>query len=226
MILTTGGRAVGATSTRSCPRSSANANASSMASTPNCSPSLPITRTGLIRIWRFTLTLFSRSLVDSGCLLYGEKRKTPRGAGCPQQHRIGPWGPEEKRIGTRSHAVCSGWRALGLSLLCPLILADLRPKSKGKLPIAHCPSQKGCGASIARECWLLSPFSMGNGQSAICLCCSMGEEACHHSSGRRCSPTDICRRDARLATPHPASRHRTAPRPSSHTSCPWCSGCW
>jgi len=52
MILTTGGRAVGATSTRSSPRSCAAASASSMGRTPSCSPVAVMTRTGLMRIMR------------------------------------------------------------------------------------------------------------------------------------------------------------------------------
>src|ERR1041384_7079793 len=52
MILTTGGRASGATSTRSRPRSCAAASASSIASTPSCWPSSAIARTGLMRIIR------------------------------------------------------------------------------------------------------------------------------------------------------------------------------
>src|SRR6266480_729768 len=50
MIFATGGRASGATSTRSRPRSCAAANASSTVSTPSCAPSGAITRIGLIRI--------------------------------------------------------------------------------------------------------------------------------------------------------------------------------
>src|SRR5205814_6367684 len=53
-ILTTGGRASGATSTRSSPRCCAAANASSTVITPSCSPSGAITRRGLMRICRFT----------------------------------------------------------------------------------------------------------------------------------------------------------------------------
>src|SRR6266496_6790160 len=54
MIFTTGGRASGATSTRSRPRSTAAASASSTVITPSCAPSGAITRSGLIRICRFT----------------------------------------------------------------------------------------------------------------------------------------------------------------------------
>src|SRR6266545_878857 len=75
MILTTGGRAIGATSTRSSPRSSAAASASSTAITPNCSPPGPITRTGLMRICRLTRTRFSRSFVDSGRTSFCETKK-------------------------------------------------------------------------------------------------------------------------------------------------------
>src|SRR2546425_2666975 len=54
MILATGGRASGATSTRSRPRSTAAASASSTVITPSCSPSGAMTRMGLVRICRFT----------------------------------------------------------------------------------------------------------------------------------------------------------------------------
>src|SRR6266516_2428774 len=54
MIFTTGGRASGATSTRSRPRSCAAARASSTVITPSCAPSGAITRRGLIRICLFT----------------------------------------------------------------------------------------------------------------------------------------------------------------------------
>src|SRR3954463_13158280 len=77
MILTTGGRAVGATSTRSSPRSTAAASASSIGSTPNCSPAAVITRTGLIRIIRLTRVLFSRSFVDSECLHHQKEKRAP-----------------------------------------------------------------------------------------------------------------------------------------------------
>src|SRR5437016_4277456 len=63
MIFATGGRASGATSTRSRPRSCAAASASSTVSTPSCAPSGAITRIGLIRICRFTRT--------RGALLFG-----------------------------------------------------------------------------------------------------------------------------------------------------------
>src|SRR5881392_385209 len=56
MIFATGGRASGATSTRSRPRSWAAANASSTVSTPSCAPSGAITRIGLMRICRFPRT--------------------------------------------------------------------------------------------------------------------------------------------------------------------------
>lgn len=53
MSLTTGGRASGATSTRSSPRSSARSRASSIETIPTCPPSSSIRRTGLIRICSF-----------------------------------------------------------------------------------------------------------------------------------------------------------------------------
>jgi hypothetical protein len=59
MSLTTGGRASGATSTRSNPASSAFALASSIETIPNCSPSPLIRRTGLIRIWSLSRTFCS-----------------------------------------------------------------------------------------------------------------------------------------------------------------------
>src|SRR6476620_2067302 len=77
MILTTGGRAVGATSTRSSPRSIAAANASSIGSTPSCSPAAVITRTGLIRIIRLTRIRFSRSFVASACLQAIKEKEHP-----------------------------------------------------------------------------------------------------------------------------------------------------
>src|SRR5439155_9281603 len=86
MILTTGGRAMGATSTRSSPFPSATASASSIGSTPNCSPVSEITRTGLMRIMRLTRTRRSRSFVLSG---------TPPGSRFSrcrvQGARCGPW---------------------------------------------------------------------------------------------------------------------------------------
>src|SRR5690606_2109652 len=63
MIRTTGGRAFGATSTRSRPWLSAAASASSTGMMPSCAPSALMTRTGLIRICRFTRTLFSIAIV-------------------------------------------------------------------------------------------------------------------------------------------------------------------
>ena len=57
--LTTGGRASGATSTRSNPVSSALSRASSMLTIPTCSPSSAMRRMGLIRIWSLTRTFCS-----------------------------------------------------------------------------------------------------------------------------------------------------------------------
>ena len=57
MSLTTGGRASGATSTRSSPRSSARSRASSIETIPTCPPSSSIRRTGLIRICSFMRVL-------------------------------------------------------------------------------------------------------------------------------------------------------------------------
>src|SRR6185295_6342205 len=59
MMRTTIGRASGATSTRSSPDSSAIRRASSIGTTPTCSPSAPMRRTGLRRICWFTRTLSS-----------------------------------------------------------------------------------------------------------------------------------------------------------------------
>jgi len=53
---TTGGLAVGATSTRSNPSSWARASATSTSRMPSCEPSGAITRTGLMRICRLTRT--------------------------------------------------------------------------------------------------------------------------------------------------------------------------
>ena len=58
MSLTTGGRASGATSTRSSPRSKARSRASSIETMPTCPPSSSIRRTGLIRICSF-IRIFS-----------------------------------------------------------------------------------------------------------------------------------------------------------------------
>src|SRR6267143_2257384 len=66
MILTTGGRASGATSTRSRPRSFAAAIASSIVSTPSWSPLSAITRTGLIRICRLTRVRGALLLLSGG----------------------------------------------------------------------------------------------------------------------------------------------------------------
>src|SRR6266542_3021985 len=65
MIFATGGRASGATSTRSRPLTCAAASASSTVITPSCAPSGPITRMGLIRICRFTRTRGALLLVLS-----------------------------------------------------------------------------------------------------------------------------------------------------------------
>src|SRR6266540_2879827 len=66
MILTTGGRASGATSTRSRPRSFAAAIASSIVNTPSWSPLSAITRTGLIRICRLTRVRGALLLLSGG----------------------------------------------------------------------------------------------------------------------------------------------------------------
>src|SRR5439155_23894196 len=66
MILTTGGRASGATSTRSSPRSCAAARASSIVRTPNWSPLSAITRTGLMRICRLTRVRGALLLLSNG----------------------------------------------------------------------------------------------------------------------------------------------------------------
>src|SRR5215208_1709751 len=89
MILTTGGRAVGATSTRSNPRSIAAAKASSIGSTPSCSPAAVITRTGLIRIIRLTRIRFSRSFVASECLQGNKEKEHPAMTGCPRSKHGG-----------------------------------------------------------------------------------------------------------------------------------------
>src|SRR2546427_111811 len=83
MILTTGGRARGATSTRSRPRSCAAARASSIVKTPSWSPLSAITRTGLMRICRFTRVRGALLLLSSGgrCAVSLIKVKTD--PGCP-----------------------------------------------------------------------------------------------------------------------------------------------
>src|SRR5438105_2718551 len=86
MIFATGGRASGATSTRSRPRSWAAANASSTVSTPSCAPSGAITRIGLMRICRFTRTrgalLFGLSIARCRSPPQEEKKKrTPPASG-------------------------------------------------------------------------------------------------------------------------------------------------
>src|SRR5215471_8306650 len=58
MIRQTGGWAVGAISTRSCPASRALTRASAMATTPSASPSAPIRRTSFHRIWSLMRMLF------------------------------------------------------------------------------------------------------------------------------------------------------------------------
>src|SRR5947207_7493042 len=96
MIFATGGRASGATSTRSRPRSWAAANASSTVSTPSCAPSGAITRIGLMRICRFTRTrgalLFGLSIARCRSPPQEEKKKrTPPASGIRSTHP-GPHG--------------------------------------------------------------------------------------------------------------------------------------
>src|SRR3954471_24073442 len=68
MILQTGGFAMGETSTRSRPNSTALARATSRGRTPNCSPSGPMTRSSRARIRRFVR---ASRMADS--LVYVEK---------------------------------------------------------------------------------------------------------------------------------------------------------
>src|SRR5439155_1212664 len=88
MIFATGGRASGATSTRSRPRSCAAANASSTVSTPSCAPSGAITRIGLIRICRLTRM--------RGVLLFGFSIARCRSP--PRERKSGLQGDERLQV--------------------------------------------------------------------------------------------------------------------------------
>ena len=119
MILTTGGRAVGATSTRSSPRSSAAASASSIGSTPSCSPVLVMTRTGLMRIIRLTRTRRSRSFVDSASLLGEKENGHPGSPGCPATEARGARSavdelPDQDPDAPPALLAGWGWEAFGL----------------------------------------------------------------------------------------------------------------
>lgn len=118
MILTTGGRAVGATSTRSSPRSVAAARASSMGSTPSCSPLAVMTRTGLMRIWRLTRIRFSRSLVDSEPPPR-KKKRTSRRPGCPTMETVGATAPSPVSRAGPGHAATANRRAQGGEPIAP-----------------------------------------------------------------------------------------------------------
>src|SRR6266700_3576289 len=103
MIFATGGRASGATSTRSRPRSCAAANASSTVSTPSCAPSGAITRIGLIRICRLTRM--------RGALLFGLSMARCRSP--PQERKSGLRLPRNPlRVVRRPLSVVTedGWR--------------------------------------------------------------------------------------------------------------------
>src|SRR6266571_3240911 len=108
MILTTGGRARGATSTRSRPRSCAAARASSIVKTPSWSPLSAITRTGLMRICRFTRVRGALLLLSSGgrCAVSLIKVKTD--PGCPPQIRNASHLCSEV-LGTLEHSQREAW---------------------------------------------------------------------------------------------------------------------
>src|SRR5437867_8826336 len=113
MILTTGGRAIGATSTRSSPRASAAARASSIDKTPSCSPESEMTRTGLIRIIRLTRVRRSRSFVLSGRPPVVAKQKHPAGRGVPERSPAETARHEGANQEPVRRAAGSGWGAVG-----------------------------------------------------------------------------------------------------------------
>src|SRR5690606_5739967 len=120
MIRTTGGRAFGATSTRSRPWLSATASASSTDMMPSWTPSAPMTRTGLIRICRFTRTFFSVAIVPP---LRVANKKGPAPTG-PFQHRALQPADAGQRRSLLNPAVprmrtegWGGWMALPLPVL-------------------------------------------------------------------------------------------------------------
>src|SRR5207244_1489739 len=104
MIFTTGGRASGATSTKSRPRSWAAASASSTVNTPSCAPSGAITRRGLIRICRFTrirgALLFGLSIARCGPPQ--QKKKRIPGDGRPD---VESHDPRQREVGAGGHDV-------------------------------------------------------------------------------------------------------------------------
>src|SRR3954469_2536790 len=97
MMRQTGGRASGATSTRSRPCSSAISIARSIGMIPTCSPSGLITRTGLMRIWRLT-----RSFSLMARLRWGRGNKNgPEGSGPFHRKRTHvslPWASKRARF--------------------------------------------------------------------------------------------------------------------------------
>src|SRR6266550_3382127 len=109
MILTTGGRASGATSTRSRPRSCAAARASSIDSTPNWSPLSAITRTGLMRICRLTRVRGALLLLSGRgrCFAPGDGVKNAD-PGCPKIRNSSPSGEVSKNPGALSSGEAAG----------------------------------------------------------------------------------------------------------------------
>src|SRR2546422_257211 len=115
MILTTGGRASGATSTRSRPRSFAAAIASSIVNTPSWSPLSAITRTGLMRICRLTRVRGALLLLSRGgrCAVSCRKEKRTRVAP-PRSVR-----PHDHVVEFRNPGALSRERHAGGALISP-----------------------------------------------------------------------------------------------------------
>src|SRR5437867_158615 len=126
MIFATGGRASGATSTRSRPRSCAAANASSTVSTPSCAPSGAITRIGLIRICRLTRM--------RGVLLFGFSIARCRSP------------PRERKSGLRLPG-----NPLDLTPWPPLRIAEGGVGSQASETLEHSPSGEAAGEAHSRR---------------------------------------------------------------------------
>ena len=100
---------MGATSTRSRPRSSAAVSASSMGRTPSCSPVSVMTRTGLIRICRLTRVRCSRCTA-SGVLQAQVTQKKDTHSPDVLTPRAWRQAPRGMRFRTRVHRrLRSGW---------------------------------------------------------------------------------------------------------------------